>query len=120
MTCHDGFPLADLVSYNEKHNEANGEWNRDGTNDNFSWNCGEEGATDNPEITSLRARQSAQRRRLTVLAHSVPACCWRAMNWDAHNTVITNAYCQDNEISWRWIGSWSSAMHGSTAFLPQS
>ena len=57
VTCHDGFTLADLVSYNEKHNEANGEENRDGANDNHSWNCGVEGPTDDPQILALRRRQ---------------------------------------------------------------
>src|SRR5437773_1491246 len=57
ITCHDGFPLNDLVSYNEKHNEANGEDNKDGANDNNSWNCGVEGATDDPAVKALRARQ---------------------------------------------------------------
>src|SRR4029077_18058449 len=65
VTCHDGFTLADLVSYNNKHNEANGEDNRDGTNDNRSWNCGVEGPSDDPEIIELRARQ--QRNFLTTL-----------------------------------------------------
>ena len=63
VTCHDGFTLNDLVSYNEKHNEANGEDNRDGTDDNLSWNCGVEGATDDPTCRALRARQSATSRR---------------------------------------------------------
>ena len=58
ITCHDGFTLRDLVSYNYKHNEANGEANRDGTNDNLSWNCGVEGETDDPGVNSLRRRQA--------------------------------------------------------------
>jgi isoamylase len=99
VTCHDGFTLADLVSYNEKHNEANGEWNRDGTNDNFSWNCGAEGATDDPEINRLRARQVRNAAALTVLTHGVPMLLagdelGRTQNGN------NNAYCQDNEISW--------------------
>src|SRR5690606_29590304 len=57
VTCHDGFTLADLVSYNQKHNEANGEENRDGADENYSWNCGAEGPTDDPEILALRRRQ---------------------------------------------------------------
>ena len=68
ITAHDGFPLADLVSYNEKHNEANKEDNRDGTDDNRSWNCGAEGPTDDPEINALRARQQ---RNFLVDAHAV-------------------------------------------------
>jgi isoamylase len=105
VTCHDGFTLADLVSYNTKHNEANGEDNRDGTNDNRSWNCGVEGPTDDPEITELRARQ--QRNFLTTLflSQGTPMM----MAGDEINRTQggnNNAYCQDNEISWV---DWSSA-----------
>ncbi|MGA7409828.1 MAG: glycogen debranching protein GlgX, partial [Bryobacteraceae bacterium] len=99
VTCHDGFPLADLVSYNEKHNEANGEWNRDGTNDNFSWNCGAEGATDDPDVTSLRARQVRNAATLTVVAHGVPMLlAGDELGRTQHGN--NNAYCQDNEVSW--------------------
>jgi len=105
VTCHDGFTLADLVSYNNKHNEANGEDNRDGTNDNRSWNCGVEGPSDDPEITELRARQ--QRNFLTTLflSQGTPMM----MAGDEINRTQggnNNAYCQDNEISWV---DWSSA-----------
>jgi glycogen operon protein len=105
VTCHDGFTGADLVSYNNKHNEANGEDNRDGTNDNRSWNCGVEGPADDPEITELRARQ--QRNFLTTLflSQGTPMM----MAGDEINRTQggnNNAYCQDNEISWV---DWSSA-----------
>ena len=99
VTCHDGFTLADLVSYNNKHNEANGEDNRDGTNDNRSWNCGVEGPAEDPEITELRARQ--QRNFLTTLflSQGIPMMLAGdeiSRTQDGNN----NAYCQDNEISW--------------------
>ncbi len=99
VTCHDGFTLADLVSYNEKHNEANCEENRDGESHNRSWNCGVEGPTDDPEINALRQRQ--QRNFLTTLliSQGVPML--------SHGDELgrtqrgnNNAYCQDNEISW--------------------
>jgi glycogen operon protein len=99
ITAHDGFTLHDLVSYNEKHNEANGEQNRDGTNDNASWNCGVEGPTASPAIVDLRERQ--KRNLLTVLFFSqgVPMLCGGdeiGRTQQGNN----NAYCQDNEISW--------------------
>ena len=99
VTCHDGFTLANLVSYNNKHNEANGEDNRDGTNDNRSWNCGVEGPAEDPEITELRARQ--QRNFLTTLflSQGIPMMLAGdeiSRTQDGNN----NAYCQDNEISW--------------------
>src|SRR5262249_47723470 len=72
VTCHDGFTLNDLVSYNEKHNEANGEHNRDGANDNRSWNCGVEGATDDPEINKLRVRQAKNFLSVTLLSLGTP------------------------------------------------
>ena len=99
VTCHDGFTLADLVSYNVKHNEANGEDNRDGTDDNRSWNCGVEGPTEDPEIIELRARQ--QRNLLTTLflSQGIPML---AAGDEIGRTQggNNNAYCQDNEISW--------------------
>lgn len=99
VTAHDGFTLHDLVSYNEKHNEANGEDNRDGVDHNRSWNCGEEGPTDDPEVLRLRARQ--RRNFLTTLALSqgVPML----LSGDELGRTQggnNNAYCQDNEISW--------------------
>ena len=99
VTCHDGFTLADLVSYNNKHNEANGEDNRDGTNDNRSWNCGVEGPAEDPEITELRARQ--QRNFLTTLFLSQGIPMMLAGDEISRTQGgNNNAYCQDNEISW--------------------
>jgi isoamylase len=99
VTSHDGFTLTDLVSYNEKHNEANGEKNHDGDNNNLSWNCGVEGPSDDPEINALRERQ--RRNFLTTLfvSQGVPMLpggdeFGRTQNGN------NNAYCQDNEISW--------------------
>jgi isoamylase len=99
VTCHDGFTLNDLNSYNYKHNEGNGEGNRDGTDDNRSWNCGAEGPTDDPEISELRARQ--KRNSLTTLfcSQGVPMM----LGGDEMGRTQrgnNNAYCQDNEISW--------------------
>ena len=99
VTAHDGFTLADLVSYNEKHNEANGEENRDGSNDNLSMNFGVEGPTDDPMINELRARQ--QRTFLATLFFSQGVPMLNA--GDEHGRTQqgnNNAYCQDNEISW--------------------
>ncbi len=99
ITAHDGFTLHDLVSYNEKHNEANGEQNRDGTDDNASWNCGAEGPTANPTLVDLRERQ--KRNLLTVLFFSqgVPMLCG-GDEIGRTQKGNNNAYCQDNEISW--------------------
>src|SRR5258705_9493318 len=72
ITCHDGFTLHDLVSYNDKHNEANQEENRDGTNDNNSWNCGVEGSTNDPAIQALRDRQKRNLMATLLLAQGVP------------------------------------------------
>ena len=72
VTCHDGFTLNDLVSYNGKHNEANGEDNRDGSNDNLSWNCGVEGPTDDPAVERLRNRQVKNFLAVTLLAAGAP------------------------------------------------
>ncbi len=99
VTCHDGFTMYDLVSYNEKHNEANGEENRDGSNDNHSWNCGEEGDTKNPEVLSLRMRQMKNFQTLLLMSRGVPML----LSGDEFaNTQFgnNNSYCQDNEISW--------------------
>ncbi len=99
ITCHDGFTLRDLVSYNDKHNEANGEENFDGTNDNRSWNCGVEGPTDDPKITELRARQSRNLLTTLLLSQGVPML--RAGDELGHTQGgNNNAYCQDNEVSW--------------------
>jgi glycogen operon protein len=99
VTCHDGFTLNDLVSYNHKHNEANGEDNRDGGNDNRSWNCGAEGPTDDPEVEKLRARQVKNCLTVTLLSLGVPMIL---MGDEVRHTQggNNNAYCQDNETSW--------------------
>jgi isoamylase len=99
VTCHDGFTLNDLVSYNEKHNLANGEDNRDGANDNRSWNCGAEGPTDDPEIDALRNRQVKNFLAVNMLSLGVPMIL---MGDEARRTQggNNNAYCQDNELSW--------------------
>jgi glycogen operon protein len=99
VTCHDGFTLQDLVSYNAKHNEANGENNRDGINDNLSWNCGAEGSTSDPGILALRMRQMKNFAALLMLSRGVPMVLGgdelgRTQQGD------NNAYCHDNEISW--------------------
>ena len=99
VTAHDGFTLRDLVSYDRKHNEANGEDNRDGTDNNRSWNCGVEGETDDPEIVALRRRQAANLMVTLCLSNGVPmitAGDERGRTQGGNN----NAYVQDNEISW--------------------
>jgi glycogen operon protein len=99
VTCHDGFTLNDLVSYNEKHNEANGESNRDGTNDNRSWNCGVEGPTSDPAVDTLRNRHVKNLLTCTMLSLGMPMIC---MGDEVRRTQHgnNNAYCQDNETSW--------------------
>ena len=99
VTCHDGFTLNDLVSYDEKHNSANGEQNRDGNNDNRSWNCGAEGPTDDPAIEQLRRRQIKNFLAFTLLSLGVPMLL---MGDEVRRTQggNNNAYCQDNEVSW--------------------
>jgi len=99
VTAHDGFTLADLVSYNEKHNEANGEENRDGESNNLSWNCGAEGPTDDPAINELRQRQARNFLATLLLSQGVPMI--------SHGDELgrtqrgnNNAYCQDNDITW--------------------
>lgn len=99
VTAHDGFTLRDLVSYNQKHNEANGEDNRDGTDDNLSWNCGVEGPTDDPEINALRAQQQRNFLATLLFSQGVPMICGGdEIGRTQHGN--NNAYCQDNEISW--------------------
>jgi len=99
ITCHDGFTLQDLVSFNQKHNEANGEDNRDGADDNRSWNCGVEGATDDPEIIALRERQKRNLIATLLLSQGVPMIC--AGDELSHSQGgSNNAYCQDNDITW--------------------
>jgi len=99
ITAHDGFTLRDLVTYNEKHNEANLEDNRDGTDDNRSWNCGVEGETDDPEVNALRARQMRNFLATLFLSQGVPML----LGGDEIGRTqggSNNAWCQDNEISW--------------------
>ena len=99
VTCHDGFTLNDLVSYNDKHNDANGEENRDGTNDNRSWNCGVEGPSNDPAVEKLRNRQVKNFLTATLLSLGVPMIL---MGDEVRHTQggNNNAYCQDNETSW--------------------
>jgi glycogen operon protein len=105
ITAHDGFTLRDLVSYNEKHNEANGEHNQDGTDDNRSWNMGAEGETDDPAVLALRARQQRNFLATLLLSQGVPML----LGGDELGRTqggSNNAWCQDNEISWfDWASS---------------
>ena len=99
ITAHDGFTLNDLVSYNEKHNETNGEENQDGESHNRSWNCGVEGPTDNPDVRELRNRQKRNFLATLLLSQGVPMLLWGdevGRTQQGNN----NTYCQDNEISW--------------------
>jgi len=105
VTCHDGFTLADLVSYNGKHNEANGEDNRDGTDDNRSWNCGVEGPAEDPAILKLRARQQRNFLVTLFLSQGIPMLT-AGDEIGRTQGGNNNAYCQDNEISWV---DWSKA-----------
>ncbi|MGE0861551.1 MAG: glycogen debranching protein GlgX [Gammaproteobacteria bacterium] len=110
VTAHDGFTLRDLVSYNDKHNEANGEDNRDGHSDNLAWNCGVEGASDDPEVRALRARQQRNFIATLLLSQGVPMLlagdeCGRSQQGN------NNAYCQDNELSWQ---NWEVDSEGAT------
>ncbi len=99
VTCHDGFTMYDLVSYNRKHNEANGEGNRDGSDHNYSWNCGIEGETDDPDILALRRRQVKNFMSFLMVSQGIPMLL-------AGDEVLrtqkgnNNCYCQDNELSW--------------------
>ncbi|HEY6008893.1 MAG TPA: glycogen debranching protein GlgX [Geobacteraceae bacterium] len=99
VTCHDGFTLNDLVSYNRKHNEANGEGNRDGCDHNLSWNCGVEGPTDDPAVEALRNRQAKNFLAVTLLALGAPMIL---MGDEVRRSQggNNNGYCQDNEIGW--------------------
>ena len=99
VTSHDGFTLNDLVSYNDKHNEANGEENRDGDNNNLSWNCGAEGPTDDPAINTLRRKQRRNFLVTMFLSQGVPML-WSGDEVGRTQNGNNNAYCQDNEISW--------------------
>ena len=99
ITCHDGFTLADLVSYNEKHNKANGENNNDGANDNYSWNCGWEGPSDEPGINALRRRQIKNAVAMLMVSRGVPMIL---MGDEVGRTKRgnNNTYCHDNELNW--------------------
>jgi glycogen operon protein len=99
VTCHDGFTLQDVVSYNGKHNEANGEGNRDGTDNNDSWNCGAEGATDDPAIRALRERQKRNLVATLMLSQGVPMLLGGDELSHTQNGN-NNTYCQDNELTW--------------------
>ncbi|MEO8549159.1 MAG: glycogen debranching enzyme, partial [Kofleriaceae bacterium] len=99
VTAHDGFTLRDLVSYNEKHNEANGEDNRDGETHNRSYNCGVEGPTDDPAVNALRARQQRNLLATMFLSQGVPMLV-AGDELGRTQRGNNNAYCQDNEISW--------------------
>jgi isoamylase len=112
ITAHDGFTLTDLVSYNEKHNEANGENNNDGANDNNSWNCGVEGPTDDPEINALRNKQKRNILTTLFLSQGVPMLV-AGDEFGRTQYGNNNAYCQDNEISWL---DWESVDHDLLAF----
>jgi len=112
ITVHDGFTLADLVSYNDKHNEANQAGNTDGTNDNRSWNCGVEGPTGDPGVLALRARQSRAMLTTLLLSFGIPML----LGGDEIGRTQqgnNNAYCQDNEIAWF---DWAAADPGLLAF----
>ncbi len=99
VTAHDGFTLNDLVSYNDKHNEANGEDNRDGSSDNRSWNCGAEGPSEDPEINALRTRQMRNILGTLLLSQGTPMLL-AGDEFARTQNGNNNAYCQDNEISW--------------------
>jgi isoamylase len=99
VTCHDGFTLNDVVSFNQKHNEANAEGNRDGTDCNWSWNCGVEGSTNDRQVLQLRNRQAKNLAALLLLAHGVPLIL-AGDEMRRSQRGNNNAYCQDNEINW--------------------
>jgi glycogen operon protein len=112
ITAHDGFTLNDLVSYNDKHNEANGEENRDGESHNRSWNCGAEGPTNDPPVNALRNRQKRNFLSTLFLSQGIPML----LGGDEIGRTQkgnNNGYCQDNEISWF---NWQSADHDLLAF----
>ncbi|HEY7130132.1 MAG TPA: glycogen debranching protein GlgX [Nitrospira sp.] len=118
VTAHDGFTLRDLVSYDQKHNEANQEDNKDGSDDNQSWNCGVEGPTDDPAIKELRARQQRNMMATLLLSQGVPMICG-GDEIGRTQRGNNNAYCQDNEISWvNWdISSEEQALFTFTSAL---
>jgi len=104
ITVHDGFTLRDLVSFDGKHNEANGESNRDGTDDNRSWNCGVEGPSDDPAVVALRQRQSRAMLTTLLLSFGVPMLLG-GDEMGRSQQGNNNGYCQDNELTWF---DWSS------------
>jgi glycogen operon protein len=112
VIAHDGFTLRDLVSYNEKHNEANGEDNNDGESHNRSWNCGVEGPTDDPGINTLRARQERNFLTTLLLSQGVPMIC-HGDELGRTQQGNNNGYCQDNELTWI---DWSTADSGLLEF----
>jgi glycogen operon protein len=99
VACHDGFTLADLVSYNDKHNEANGENNQDGDSNNNSWNCGAEGPTDDPAINELREKKKRSLLATVLLSQGVPMIL-AGDEIGRTQQGNNNAYCQDNELTW--------------------
>jgi isoamylase len=108
VTAHDGFTLNDLVTYNDKHNEANGEGNRDGSNENRSWNCGVEGPTDDPAINTLRGRQIRNMLATLLLSQGTPMIL-AGDEFGRTQQGNNNAYAQDNELSWL---NWDHAEKG--------
>ncbi|MPY62641.1 glycogen debranching protein GlgX [Streptomyces spongiae] len=116
VTCHDGFTLHDMVAYNDKHNHANGEDNRDGESHNRSWNCGTEGETDDPAVLDLRARQMRNFIATLMLSQGVPMLS-HGDEFARTQSGNNNAYCQDNEVSWvPWPGEESSVFGELLAF----
>jgi glycogen operon protein len=113
VTAHDGFTLADLVSYERKHNEANLDDNRDGTDANDSWNCGVEGPSDDPEIRALRERQRRNLFATLVLSVGVPMLL-AGDELGRSQSGNNNGYCQDNEVSWL---TWPNGDDGAREFL---
>ncbi|MEV5442535.1 glycogen debranching protein GlgX [Streptomyces sp. NPDC052644] len=114
VTCHDGFTLRDLVSYNEKHNDANGEGNRDGESHNRSWNCGVEGETDDPDVRALRMRQMRNFIATLLLSQGVPMLS-HGDEFGRTQHGNNNAYCQDGELSWvHWPGAGGNSGAGGT------
>ena len=118
ITCHDGFTLRDLVSYNDKHNLANGENNRDGTNDNNSWNCGAEGETADPQINAIRLRQQKNALALLFVSQGVPML-WMGDECSRTQEGNNNAYCHDEEWNWfNWdLPSKNQGLHRFTRML---
>ncbi|KAA6213293.1 glycogen debranching enzyme GlgX [Streptomyces albofaciens JCM 4342] len=115
VTCHDGFTLRDLVSYDGKHNEANGEDNKDGESFNRSWNCGAEGPTDDPAVQELRARQMRNFIATLMLSQGVPMLS-HGDEFGRTQRGNNNAYCQDNELTWvRWPGTGEGGGSGTEA-----